>query len=323
MADDNLDELLLRIVWFYYIDEMSQQEIADRVGLPRIKVLRLLKEAKARGMVDIRIKGDRVSLFSLERELQELTGLDSVIVVPSGPDPFKSVAQAMTYRFVQALKSAKVIGVGIGRTLHQFAQVLDYDGPVKTREIVSLVGNTRANMALDPLDISYALATKLNVDYFNVWAPAWASSPKEAESIKNNPAIADTLRRATAADIAFIGVGGMKNSMYVRYGYVEPAVIRQMAEDGFVGEIFGQFFDIDGVRRPHALLGRFISVDLPMRCPVVAVCAGKDKRDAVIGAWRSGIINELIIDEDAARALATRIAKDRKPAADRRNGEAV
>lgn len=309
-----MQELLLRIAWLYYIDEMNQQEIADRLDLPRIKVLRLLKEAKARGMVDVRIKGDRVSLFSLEQELRELTGLADVIVVPSGPDPIKSVASAMTYRFVQALKSCRVIGIGIGRTLHQFAQLLDYDGPVKTREIVSLVGNTQANMALDPLDISYTLATKLKVDYFNLWTPAWAASAREAESIMKNPAIAGTLRRADAADIAFIGIGGMKNSMYVRYGYMDPDTVRRMREDGFVGEIFGQFFDIDGERRPHEFQGRFIAVDMPMRCPVVAVCAGVEKRNAIVGAWRAGFINELITDEDAARAIAAYLKRGRKVA---------
>lgn len=312
MQPDNLQELLLRIAWLYYIDEMSQQEIADRLNLPRIKVLRLLKEAKARGMVDVRIKGERVSLFSLEQELRELTGLSDVIVVPAGPDPIKSVAYAMTYRFAQALKSAKVIGIGIGRTLHQFAQLLDYDGPIKTREIVSLVGNTQANMALDPLDIAYTLATKLNVDYFNLWAPAWAATQREAESMKKNPSIAETLRRAESADVTFIGIGGMKNSMYVRYGYVEPDIVHQLSEDGFVGEIFGQFFDVNGERRPHPLQGRFISVDMPMRCPVVAVCAGKDKRNAIVGAWRAGFINELITDEDTAKSLISYLRRDRK-----------
>lgn len=309
---DNMQELLLRIAWLYYIDEMSQQEIADRLDLPRIKVLRLLKEARGRGMVDVRIKGDRVSLFSLERELIDLTGLSEVIVVPSGPDPVRSVAYAMTYRFIQALKSCRILGIGIGRTLHQFAQLLEYDGPVKARELVSLVGNAQANMALDPLDISYTLATKLNVDYFNLWAPAWAATLEEAESIKSNPSIAATLRRGEAADIAFIGIGGMKHSMYVRHGYVDSAVIRQMREDGFVGEVFGQFYDIDGNRRPHRMQGRFISVDMPMRCPVVGVCAGVEKRNAIIGAWRAGIINELITDEETAKSLASYLKRGKK-----------
>lgn len=307
-----MQELLLRIAWLYYIDEMSQQEIADRLDLPRIKVLRLLKEAKARGMVDVRIKGGRVSLFSLESELRDLMGLSEVMVVPTGPDPIRSVANAMTYRFVQALKTAKVIGIGIGRTLHQFAQLLDYDGPIKTRELVSLVGNAQANMALDPLDISYTLATKLNVDYFNLWAPAWASTHEEADSIKSNPSISSTLKRGESADIAFISIGAMKNSMYLRHGYADPSVFRQMRDDGFVGEVFGHFFDIDGVIRPHRMQGRCISVEVPLRCPVVAACGGIEKRNAIIGAWRAGLISELITDEDSAKALASFLKRSRR-----------
>lgn len=312
MHQDNMHELLLRIAWHYYIDEMNQQKIADRLELPRIKVLRLLKEAKARGMVDVRIKGDRVSLFSLERELVDLTGLDEVTVVPSGPDPVRSVAYGMTYRFIRALKTHRVIGIGIGRTLHQFAQLLDFNGPMKTREIVSLVGNTQSNMALDPLDLSYTLATKLKVDYFNLWAPAWGATPGEAESIKRNPSIAGTLRRAENAGIAFIGIGAMKNSMYVRYGYIKPEVFRNMREGPFVGEVLGQFFDVDGRRLPHEVQGCFIAVDMPLGCPVVAVCAGVEKRDAFIGAWRAGFVNELITDEEMARSLVAVLKRERR-----------
>ncbi|MDR1613477.1 MAG: hypothetical protein LBT97_11955 [Planctomycetota bacterium] len=312
MPQDNLHELLLRIAWLYYVDEMNQQEIADRLELPRIKVLRLLKEAKARGMVDVRVKGDRVSLFSLEHELVDLTGLDEVTVVPSGPDPVRSVAYGLTYRFIRALRTQRVIGIGIGRTLHQFAQLLDVDGPIKTEDVVSLVGNTQSNMALDLLDMSYTLATKLKVNYFNLWAPAWGATPQEAESIMRNPSIAGTLRRAENADIAFIGIGAMKNSMYVRHGYITPEILRGMRENGFVGEVLGQFYSLQGELLPHKVQGCFIAVDMPLRCPVVAVCAGAEKRDAFIGAWRAGFVNELVTDEDLARSLAAALKRERR-----------
>ena len=59
-----MDDLLSRIAWMYYNDEMTQKEIADRLGLSRIKVLRLLKQAREEGIVEIKIKTRR-SIFSI------------------------------------------------------------------------------------------------------------------------------------------------------------------------------------------------------------------------------------------------------------------
>ncbi len=49
-----------------------------------------------------------------------------------------------------------------------------------------------------------------------------------------------------------------------------------------------------------------------MRYPVAAVSAGAYKRDAIIGAWRTGFIDELITDEDTAKSLIEFIDNEKK-----------
>ena len=43
------EELMIKIAWYYYIENLTQQEIAKILGINRIKILRLLDKAKENG----------------------------------------------------------------------------------------------------------------------------------------------------------------------------------------------------------------------------------------------------------------------------------
>lgn len=297
------EELLKRVAWMYYEDGLNQQEIADRLRLSRTKVLRLLQECRSAGIVKVTIDAGIGLLFALEKELCRLARLDECFVVPSGEDPLIAVSKAMAYRFEEALRSAASIGLGGGRTLYSFARELDAPARSVTREVVSLVGNTKANLAVEPFEISTILAGKLNAEVYNMWAPARVDSPREAALIKSTPSIKTLLAKGAKVDIAFLGLGDMRNSSYVRYGYIGEKRRRELLDSGAVGEILGRFYDIDGVPIEKDYNQLCISVDMPMRNRVVGVAGGKEKFSAILGALKTGWLNGLITDEATADAL--------------------
>lgn len=301
-------DLMARIAWYYHMVDMSQQEIADHLGLPRIKVLRILKEAKECGLVEVRVNAGRASLFQLEGELAAALDLRMAMVVPSGGDPMTSVAHAMNFQVQKALAHCGSIGMGAGRTITRFANVFEKPDKIAAKSVFSLTGNTKPNMAMDPRDISTVLAAKLDIDYFNVWAPAWCPTPAEARAMRRHPSIAVVLERAAKVDAAFVGVGSMDSSMYLRYGYLDAGTIREMAESGLIGEVLGYFFDIRGAGKAYKVRNCNISVDLPMACPVTAVCCGTEKALPFIGARRAGFVDGLIADEDMAREVLRLLA---------------
>ena len=45
------EELMIKIAWYYYIENLTQQEIAKILGINRIKILRLLDKAKGNGLI--------------------------------------------------------------------------------------------------------------------------------------------------------------------------------------------------------------------------------------------------------------------------------
>ena len=74
--------LMLKCCVMYYENEMGQNEIAQKLGISRPTVSKLLKEAKERGYLRIEIVGPQEqNCYKLERELEEKFGLKEAIVV--------------------------------------------------------------------------------------------------------------------------------------------------------------------------------------------------------------------------------------------------
>src|SRR5262249_28133522 len=76
------EELLLRAAWFYYKDELTQDEIAKRLSVSRASVGRLLERARRVGLVSISLNAEYLDSFELSAELRRVFGLSEALVVP-------------------------------------------------------------------------------------------------------------------------------------------------------------------------------------------------------------------------------------------------
>ena len=60
------EELLLRVAWFYYKDELTQDEIARRLSVSRASVGRMLERARRVGLVSINLNAEHLDAFELK-----------------------------------------------------------------------------------------------------------------------------------------------------------------------------------------------------------------------------------------------------------------
>jgi DNA-binding transcriptional regulator LsrR (DeoR family) len=80
-------KLLYKIAKAYYEDGLTQGQIGKRFGLSRIKVSRLLQQARDERIVQIMITPPQDSNAELERKLEARYGLNEVVVIsPSNYD---------------------------------------------------------------------------------------------------------------------------------------------------------------------------------------------------------------------------------------------
>ncbi len=76
------EELLLRAAWYYYKDELTQDEIARRLSMSRASVGRLLDRARKVGLVSINLNTEYLDAFELSGKLRQTFGLAEALVVP-------------------------------------------------------------------------------------------------------------------------------------------------------------------------------------------------------------------------------------------------
>jgi len=105
------EELLLRVAWFYYKDELTQDEIAKRLSVSRASVGRMLDRARKVGLVTINLNADHLDAFEVSRQLRRTFGLTEALVVPDHAEGEGS-RSALNARRRSLRQGGSLIGLG-------------------------------------------------------------------------------------------------------------------------------------------------------------------------------------------------------------------
>ena len=304
--DDVDTEQITRAAWLYYNDGLTQNRIADLLGVSRIKVSRLLEKGRQSGLIELRINSPYDGCINLQRELISAFGLTDARVVPEAPDlpAAPRIGRAAASFLMQKLAPNDLLGVGWGEassiTLRYMAPVF----PSSNISVVSLTGGVSAYIGdtflYGPRGNAHLIPTPLKV-----------STPELAEMLRREPYVRHVLDIAATARMALIGVGAVaRSATLVRYGYCSQAEIELFARRGAVGDVLGYFYDKDGqildldLHRHVVALSPAALREIPN---VAAVAAGTAKVESILGLLRGRLANILITDETTARGLLDRV----------------
>lgn len=293
-------ELLTEISAAYYVDGITQEEIAQKLGIPRLKVGRLLKKARDEGIVEISVRYHPVISTHLEQQLQQRFSIQRALIALDHPDEQIQrmlVAAAVSGWLSQNLKDNQIVAVGQGRNV---AAVADYIGgeTVKHCHFISGIGGThRPGDAINADHISRRLAKKYSGTSETLYAPAYVENKALKESFMQNGTIKETLDRARKADIALVGIGDMnENSYMVQLGWFTPReILNANLHQGVIGDIAGyDFFNARGQHVDTVMSERVIglSIDELRNIPcVIAIASENTKAMAIMGALRTRVID--------------------------------
>jgi lsr operon transcriptional repressor len=305
------EELLLRVAWYYYKDELTQDEIARRLSMSRASVGRLLDRARKVGLVSINLNTEYLDAFELSGALRETFGLAEALVVP---DHEKEPADhhALNARiglggaqFMSThLRPGANLGVGWGETVSRVIAATNFGavGPVK---MVTLTGGVDGYL---PTILSSSSDEPSGLVSASVMpSPIMASTAPLAAALRAEPTIQHVLKQARDVDQALVGVGTpTADATLVHMGYLNARDARALRERGVVGDILGQFFDADGAVVDLPIHDRRIGIELAdlARVPkVVGVAGGLHKTAAILGALHGGFLDVLVTNELAAIRL--------------------
>jgi lsr operon transcriptional repressor len=308
------EELQLRVAWYYYKDELTQDEIARRLSISRASVGRLLDRARRVGLVSINLNTEYLDAFELSGELRRAFGLAEALVVP---DHEKEPADhhALNARiglggaqFMSThLRPGGSLGVGWGETVSRVIAATGF-GAVGPVHMVTLTGGVDGYLPAI-LSSKGELATQADnlISATVIPSPIMASTPALAAALREEPTIQQVLKQACEVEHALVGVGTpTADATIVHMGYLNADDARGLRERGVVGDILGQFFDADGNVVELPIHDRRIGIDLSdlARIPkVVGVAGGLHKTGAILGALHGGFLDVLVTNELTAIRL--------------------
>ena len=308
--------LLAEVARLYYLNNLTQQHIAERLGVSRSKVSRMLSEARSSGLVEIRIHSPLMLATDLQVELKVRLGLRECLVLAareattggSGSADVIAGLSALGARYMQEnVADGSVVGVNWSSTVYHVVSTRHLREKSNVT-VVQLMGSIGGSIAeLDGVSVTARLADALGAKAHYLHAPMLVADAVVREGLMRDPHIRKTLEVARAADTMVVSVGAIDhNSGQYRTGYLDDADLDYFREQGAIGEVCGSYFAYDGSPVRLRMDERTIAIGaedmkgIPNR---IGVSGGMHKVRPNIGAARSGLINVLITDDATATEM--------------------
>ena len=297
-------QTLVRVARLYYELGETQEAIAGIVGVTRPQVSRLLKEARAQGVVEIRIVDDGAVQSGAGELLREQFGLRAVHLAPTldGPSELtrRRVGRMAGEVLASSLRDGMVVGIGDGAAVSAVADELASDMPNVDATVVPLCGGFwRAGSGVEPFR---RIGEAFGATVQSLHAPGLLDSAAVREALCSHAGVRAVIELWSRLDVALFGIGGPSWSE----ASVGPAAIREIAKGRAVGELLIAPFDADGRLVAAGFRARTIAFDASSLRGVgrtIGVAEGTAKVAPILGALRGGFLDTLVTDVRTAEAV--------------------
>jgi deoxyribonucleoside regulator len=314
MADVERMELLARVAEMYYLQDLSQADIARELYFSRSKVSRLLTEARESGLVEISVHHPIDRALDLERIFSEKYHLKNALILQSGNLPLgrmlRSLGKMGANYLNEHLTDGSSLGISWGTAVYEVAQAFRPRNlnDFRVFQIIGSIGF--GDPAIDGPEVARHIATNFSGKYFTLNAPVIVKDKHTRDGLLKERNIQKVLQQANQADFILVGIGSSNpgRSGLVRAGYLQSEELDQInRHTGAVGDICCCLFDLAGKYRGIDFNKRVVGMNLDQlkstRAEVIGVAGGQEKAEAVLGALRGGLLDTLISDDKAAEEI--------------------
>ncbi len=297
-------EQLVQASRLYYELGETQSAVADRLGVTRPQVSRLLKRARAEGIVEIRIIDAASAESPAGDELRVRFGLDAVHLAPTlaGPDDLtRRIVGRLAAQVLRAsVRDGEIIGIGDGASVSAVAEALEDAATPVAATIVPLAGGYwSTGPEREPFR---RIAEAFGAQPHGLMAPGLLDDAATKRSLEAHAGVRAVLDLWDRLNVALFGIGGRSWGV----ASVGEAVARHLDEGAAVGEVLIAPYDADGRFVAPELRERVLAFDARRlaRVPTaIGVGAGESKVAPVLGALRAGIVRTLVTDVGTAEAI--------------------
>lgn len=305
--------LLVRASRLYYELGETQEQIAERLGVTRAHVSKLLKRARAAGVVEIRIVDRLEEPAGAAEALRERFALKAVHLAAAG-DPGTDLSRRRVGRLAAqvlagAVRAGMVVGIGDGAAVSATADALEAPPTPVDATVVPLSGGYwHSGAGREPFR---RVADTLGAAVHGLLAPGLLDDAATRDALRAHAGVRAVADLWDDLDVALFGIGGAAWSEAT----VGPSAFQELEERHAIGEVLIAPFDVDGRFVGDQLRARIIGFDarqLPHVPMTIGVAEGPTKVMPILGALRAGVVKVLVTDVPTAEAV---LALDREAAA--------
>jgi len=314
MHKRHIDDDIAQVAWLYYVGHLSQQEVSQKLGISRFKVLRMLADAREQGLVRITVEHRTARTLDLADQLAEAFGVEEAQVAPvpapveANEDFARSAVALLGAGYLARLVGTGrplTIGVGWGRTLSKMADAMtQVSNPGLT--FVSLMGSVARATHTAPGDVCLRLATLTGGQALLMPAPFLTDSAEACSMVVQQSLVKDALDTARQASHALVSVGECGDgALLFETDLFTDDHLAQLRDAQVVGDCCGVYYRADGTVADIELNRStpcISSADMA-RMDTVVLAGGRGKMEATRALMRAGVARRLFVDEVLARAL--------------------
>ncbi|HFH9837189.1 TPA: sugar-binding transcriptional regulator [Streptococcus suis] len=301
--------LIEKVAYLYYIKNLKQSEIAERLNLDRSSISRYLKQARDLGLISINFISENLEKLHLEQEIAEKYDLKVVHIIDTSDQPNYA---KQSYFFQKAasfvnseLGKHQTIGLAWGTTMAKLIEALNIKRQLGA-EVVPLVGGSghhRLNHHIN--ELVYNLSRQIEGKPYYMQAQVVESDVAVKKKVELDTAFETIREKWATLDMVVTAIGSMNSWSQWRHMLSEEDLDEIVAFEA-VGDLCGRFFDSEGDELKTTVNRRTVAIplDLLEKVPtVITILPSKKRLPALLALLKKDYITHLVLDNASALLL--------------------
>jgi deoxyribonucleoside regulator len=314
--------LVLKAAYLFYIQNKTQTEIAQILGVSIATVSRLIKKAIKEKIIQFVITDPYLECIEMEAKIKKTFGLKDVVIAPildlNLDDPYCSENDDNARKLV-ALEGARYIqriiteddifGISWGKTMYYLIHYLLPSQKVNTT-FVTLHGSVDSiEHEQDVRTLVARMAMSFGGKKYSLLAESLMSNSRLVNSIKKEKNISKVFEIYNKLTISVCGIGSFypqETSVMATSGYLTPSELQELRSQDVAGDMIMRFFDKEGKECETSLKNRTLAIDWDIFKKIktkIVVAAGPYKTQTILCALKSNLIDVLITDYYLGKSL--------------------
>ena len=307
MSELERKRFLAKIASLYYLEGLTQQNIADKLNISRTKVSRNLNRARTEGITEIKINYPAKDFSNLEYQIEKKYKIKECIItstLESNEATIEAMSGSLNNILSRILKDGSHIGIGWGRSLGEISKYINVMEKSDIKVVPMIGGLGKTGTGVHTNSVAKNIADRMNGISYMIHSPAVLDNREAKEIVEKDSNVSEIMEMSLKIDTAIIGMSDLgMDSTLIKTGSFSAEDFKYLESLNIVGDVNLIFIDENGNHVPNKIDERIVRVPLDGLKKidhVIGVAFGRRKLKILLGALRGQIINVLFTDEETA-----------------------